>query len=186
MDASTELNGKLQKISALMGLLRSDLLELSEAKDTMQRIPVVAHVNWIADQLDAASATLSNPPDARGPSAKRSAPPSKAEMPGAKRHTGAHSAERDAKPKNSENKGAAHRNPAHRDAKLDGSGPGAQQPDHLPGDDKTAISPKSHDIKQPDDPREPDVGSNDLPQSDAAPFVPPIPDVPKPKDDPSR
>ncbi|MCX5580349.1 hypothetical protein [Kaistia terrae] len=186
MDASSDLNGKLQKISALMGLLRSDILELSQAKDTMQRIPVVAHVNWIADQLDAASATLSNPPDARGPGAKRNPTSARARTPDARRRASSHSADRDTKHKNSEDKDTARRNTAHRDTKLHGSGPGAPQPDHLPGDDKTAISSKSHDIKQPDDPRQPDVGSNGLPQSDAAPFVPPIPDVPKPEEDPSR
>ena len=179
MDASAELNGKLQKISALMGLLRSDLLELSEAKDAMQRIPVVAHVNWIADQLDAAGATLSNPPGPHVSGAKHSAPPSKAEMPGAKRHTGAHSADRDTKHENPEDK-------THRDTKLHGSNLEAPQPDNRLGDDKTATSPKPHGIKQPDDPRQPNEGSSDLPQSDAAPFVPPIPDVPKPEEDPSR
>jgi len=53
MATSTELKDSLQKISALMGLLRSDFLELSEAKGPLQRGPVVEHVQWIADQLDA-------------------------------------------------------------------------------------------------------------------------------------
>jgi hypothetical protein len=52
MATSTELKDSLQRISALMGLLRSDFLELSEAKGTLQRGPVVEHIQWIADQLD--------------------------------------------------------------------------------------------------------------------------------------
>lgn len=186
MDASTELNGKLQKISALMGLLRSDLLELSQATDAMQRIPVVAHVNWIADQLDAAGATLSNSPGSRVSSEKRSPTASPAEMRGAKRHTSAHSADRDAKHESSESKDTARPDKAHRDTELQGSDPEAQQPDDFPNDSKTATSPTAHGIQQPDDPRQPNDGSSDLPRSDAASFEPPIPDVPKPKEDPAR
>lgn len=52
MATPTELKDSLQRISALMGLLRSDFLELSEAKGTLQRGPVVEHIQWIADQLD--------------------------------------------------------------------------------------------------------------------------------------
>lgn len=60
MVAPRELNESLQKISAILALLRSDLLELAEAKAPAQRIPVMAHLDWIADQFDELGAELTD------------------------------------------------------------------------------------------------------------------------------
>jgi hypothetical protein len=53
MAARTGLQESLKEITALMGLLRSDLIELSEARlDGARRSPVVSHMRWIADRFD--------------------------------------------------------------------------------------------------------------------------------------
>jgi len=150
MATSTELKDSLQRISALMGLLRSDFLELSEAKGTLQRAPIVEHIQWIADQLD----ELRNELAADKPRRSHSA------------HT--HSTE--AEPKHT----------ARHDAKHHG---------------ENVETPPI-----PDDPKQPDVGLDDVdllkgepapmkeePQP-AAPYdeaaaIPPPPDVPKPRED---
>jgi hypothetical protein len=54
MAARTGLKENLQEISALMGLLRSDLVELSDVSiDKARRAPVMSHMRWIADRFDA-------------------------------------------------------------------------------------------------------------------------------------
>lgn len=62
MVAPRELNESLQKISAILALLRSDLLELAEAKAPAQRLPVMAHLDWIADQFEELGAELTDGP----------------------------------------------------------------------------------------------------------------------------
>lgn len=53
MAARTGLKESLNEITALMGLLRSDLIELSETPpDGPRRAPVMSHMHWIADRFD--------------------------------------------------------------------------------------------------------------------------------------
>jgi hypothetical protein len=63
MAARTGLKENLQEISALMGLLRSDLVELSDVSiDTARRAPVMSHMRWIADRFDTLAPGLSTEP----------------------------------------------------------------------------------------------------------------------------
>jgi hypothetical protein len=67
------LKESLQEISALIGLLRSDLIELSEAP--LRRgahSTVVSHMNWIADRLDEMGPALAAGLDRRSPQAGKS------------------------------------------------------------------------------------------------------------------
>lgn len=60
MAARTGLKENLQEISALIGLLRSDLVELSDRSlDGARRAPVMSHMRWIADRFDALAPELS-------------------------------------------------------------------------------------------------------------------------------
>ncbi|MCX5568340.1 hypothetical protein [Kaistia nematophila] len=96
MAAPTELKDSLQRISALMGLLRSDLLELSEARDVASRTPVVDHIHWIADQLDELGDGLSDDGRRRTPArpqrmarASQRSSAAKPSARGSSRHVGA-------------------------------------------------------------------------------------------------
>lgn len=83
MAARTGLKESLQEISALMGLLRSDLLELSETPlRSGGPATVVSHMHWIADRFDelgpALSADIARRPSQPGKSTdRRHAPPSR-------------------------------------------------------------------------------------------------------------
>jgi hypothetical protein len=59
MAATTGLKDSLQEISALMGLLRSDLRELAQAPIGASRGPVVDHIRWIAERFDQLGPSLS-------------------------------------------------------------------------------------------------------------------------------
>lgn len=59
MAATTGLKDSLQEISALMGLLRSDLRELAEAPIGASRGPVLDHIRWIAERFDQLAPGLS-------------------------------------------------------------------------------------------------------------------------------
>lgn len=60
MAAPTGLKESLREISALMGLLRSDLIELSEAPlRSGGPATVVSHMHWIADRFDELGPALS-------------------------------------------------------------------------------------------------------------------------------
>lgn len=83
MAARTGLKESLQEISALMGLLRSDLLELSGTPlRSGGPATVVSHMHWIADRFDelgpALSADIARRPSQPGKSTdRRHAPPSR-------------------------------------------------------------------------------------------------------------
>jgi hypothetical protein len=152
MATSTELKDSLQRISALMGLLRSDFLELSEAKGSLQRGPVVEHIQWIADQLDELRHELAT------------------DKPRRSHASHAHATDAEGSPKHTVRHDSKHH------AEIVETPP------------------------LPDDPKQPDDGSDDagLPQGepvlapekdkhaaphDEAAAVPPPPDVPKPRED---
>lgn len=63
MAATTGLKDHLQEVTALMGLLRADLQELSAARLDAQRAPVFDHIRWIAGRLDEVTPRLSTVDD---------------------------------------------------------------------------------------------------------------------------
>ncbi|WEK51770.1 MAG: hypothetical protein P0Y66_07280 [Candidatus Kaistia colombiensis] len=196
MAASMELNDKLQKISALMGLLRSDLLELSEAKDASRRAPVVDHVRWIADQLDAAGAGLSDKVGkgasdvelrSRRADARKSPPGSAGASVAGGSKTGKRGAAAAARPGTTASKsGRARATAAERSARRSAPHPEAalgsrrhRRPE--PGDARMAMPTIPQDAKRPDD-----APADVLRSRDDAPTTPdPVASGP-PKENPSR
>ncbi|WP_156911867.1 hypothetical protein [Kaistia adipata] len=74
MAARTGLKESLQEISALMGLLRSDLIELAETPlRSGGSATVVSHMHWIADRFDELGPALSTGHAPRTPRPARSA-----------------------------------------------------------------------------------------------------------------
>jgi len=172
MAAPTELKDSLQRISALMGLLRSDLLELSQTRDTASRTPVVDHIHWIADQLDEVGDGLSD--DGRKRSAAkphRSAPTVAKRSTSAKPNARGHSASRHSSP--------SHAAPGHASARAPLSTRRPAHPD-------AAHPARRRHTEPPLD--EPDAPPADDPTQTASPAevpsTPPLPDVPSmPGDD---
>ena len=84
MAKPVELKDSLQKITALGGLLRSDLLELSQTRDVMRRTPVLEHIHWIADQFEAMAMGLrysSRPAEERHTEERHTSAPASAYQP---------------------------------------------------------------------------------------------------------
>lgn len=177
MAASTELKDSLQKISALMGLLRSDLMELAESREAVRRTPVVDHIHWIADQLDELGDGLSDGAPSRSHARAKShkATPAASSEPTSATHSGrSHSGQSRTTQGHAASGHAASSHTSKSHASKDHA-PSRHGPRHAARPDAAhhdaaRPSPRRHAEHRggwadtppiPDDPKQPDDGSDD-------------------------
>lgn len=180
MATPTDLRDSLQKISALMGLLRSDLLELAETRGKTRRGAVVDHIHWIADQLEEAGDGLSDNRDR--PAVKRRA--ASAKRPAAKSSSRLSTARGPAHPATSH--ASSRRAPVH-GAHHDSARPARRRPDAPHG--ATQTPPPAVDAAKPasgvaedaiirNEASAPKPESLSRPETPTTPKLPDLPEMP--------